>query len=64
MNNVWSSTNGSPIKLWKYNLDGPSKLLAKVPSLIPYCPTWGNDVLRSVEKEKVINVGLSKYVEF
>jgi hypothetical protein len=27
-------------------------------------PTWGHDVVKSMEKEKFINVGLSKYMEF
>jgi hypothetical protein len=62
--NVWSPTNEPPIKLWKSNLDGSLKLLTRVPSLVPYCPIWGNDVLRFVEKEKFISDGLSKYVEF
>jgi hypothetical protein len=45
-------------------LDGSPKLLIGVPRVVPYCPIWGNDVLRSMEKEKFISVGLSKYVEF
>ncbi len=52
------------IRLWKANLDGSSKLPIGVPSPIPYCPIWGNDVSRLVEREKFINVGLSKYVDF
>jgi hypothetical protein len=45
-------------------LDASPKLPIGVPSLAPYHPTWGNDALRSMEKEKFINVGLSKYVGF
>jgi hypothetical protein len=35
----------------------------RIPSLAPYCPIWGDDMSRLVEKEKFINVGLSKYVD-
>jgi len=45
-------------------LDGSPKLPIGVPSLVPYHPIWGNDALKFMEKEKFINVGLSKYVEF
>ncbi len=45
-------------------MDGSPKLLTWVPNLAPYCPIWGHDVVRLVEKEKFINVGLFKYVEF
>ncbi len=46
------------IRLWEANLNGSPKLLTGVPSLVPYCPIW------SMEKEKFISVGLSKYVDF
>jgi hypothetical protein len=45
-------------------LDGSLKLFIGVPSLVPYNLIWGNDALKSMEKEKFISVGLSKYVEF
>ncbi len=45
-------------------MDGSPKLPIGVPSHVPYCPIWGNDVLRFMEKKKFISVGLSKYVEF
>ncbi len=64
IDNVWSPTNEPPIKLWEFNLDGSPKLPTRVPSPIPYRPIWGNDVLESLEKEKFISVGLSKYLEF
>lgn len=63
-NSVWSLIDGLPIKLWKCNLDGSPKLPTKVPSSIPYRPIWVNNALSFVEKEKFINVALSKYVEF
>ncbi len=55
---------GPTIKLWKTNVNGSPKLTTRVCSPIPYCPIWGHDAVRSMEKEKFINVGLSKYVEF
>jgi hypothetical protein len=39
-------------------------LPTRVPSLVPYQPIWGNDVSRSLEREKFISVGLSKYMDF
>jgi hypothetical protein len=45
-------------------VDGSPKLLTKVPNLVPYRPIWGHDAMRLVEREKFINVGLFKYVEF
>jgi len=44
-------------------VDGSPKLPIGVPNPIPYCPIWGHDALRSMEKEKFINVRLFKYVE-
>jgi hypothetical protein len=63
-NPIWSPIDGSPIKLWKANPNGSLKLLTKVPSPVPYCPIWGNDALRLMDKEKFINSGLSKYMDF
>jgi len=51
INPIWSSIDAPPIKLWKANLDGLPKLHIGVPSPIPYCLIWGNDVLRLVEKK-------------
>jgi len=45
-------------------VDGSPKLLSGVPHPIPYHPIWGHDSVRLVEREKFINVGLSKYMEF
>jgi hypothetical protein len=50
--------------MWKANLDGSPKLTMNVPSLVPYPPIWGIDPLGFVEKQKLINVGLSKYEDF
>jgi hypothetical protein len=52
-----------PIQLWKANANGFPKLPIGVPSLVPYCPIWGHDVARLVEKEKLINAKISKHVE-
>jgi len=52
------------IILWKTNPNGSLKLRTKIPCPIPYCLICGNDVLRSVEREKFISAGLSKYVDF
>jgi hypothetical protein len=61
---IWSPTKGPPIQLWKANVDGSPKLPTRVPNFGPYHPIWGHDAITCVEKEKFINVGLSKYVEF
>jgi hypothetical protein len=61
---IWSPTKGPPIQLWKANVDGCPKLLTGVPNPVPYRRIWCHDVVRPVEREKFINVGLFKYVEF
>jgi hypothetical protein len=43
---------------------GVPKLPQRLPNPIPFCPIWGNDATKSIEKENFINGGLSKYVEF
>jgi hypothetical protein len=53
-----------PIQLWKANADGSPKLPIRVPSPIPYRPIWGHDAMRLVEREKIINARLSRYMEF
>jgi hypothetical protein len=60
IDNIWSPTKEPPIQLWKVNVDGFPKLPTRVSSLVPYCPIWGHDAVRLVEREKFINVGLSK----
>jgi hypothetical protein len=64
IDSVWSSLEGPPIQLWKANADGFPKLPTWVPSPISYHPIWGHDAMRSVGREKFINVKLSKYMEF
>jgi hypothetical protein len=43
---------------------GHPKLPRGIPKPIPFHPIWGNDVLKSIEKERFINVGISKYLNF
>ncbi len=64
INSIWSPIEGPLIQLWKVNADGFPKLPTRVCSIVPYCPIWGHDVVRLVDREKFINVGLFKYVEF
>jgi hypothetical protein len=52
------------IRLWKANQDDSPKLATRVPSLVLYYPIWGNDASRSMEREKFISFGLSKYMDF
>ncbi len=54
---------GPPIQLCKTNFDGSPKLPIGVHNPIPYRPSRGHDVMRSVDKETFISVWLSKYVE-
>jgi hypothetical protein len=57
IDSIWSPN-------WKANANGSPKLPSRVPSHVPHHPIWGHDAMRSVEREKFINAGLSKYVEF
>jgi hypothetical protein len=50
--------------LWKYNDQGHPKLSNGVLKLTPYCAIWDNDVSTSIEKERSINSGIPKYMEF
>jgi hypothetical protein len=61
---MWSPIDGPLINLWKVNPNSSPNLPTRVPSLVLYCPIWGNDASRSVEREKFISFGLSKYVDF
>ncbi len=63
-NLMWSPIHGPLIRLWKANLNNSLKLPIGVPSLVLYCPIWGNDASRLVEREKFISFGLSKYMDF
>jgi hypothetical protein len=48
----------------KNRICGVLKLPQGLPNPIPFRPIWGNDAIKSIEKQKFINDGLSKYVEF
>jgi hypothetical protein len=52
------------IQLWKEDGTRRPKLLVGVSNPIPFCPMWGNDEMRIGEKERFINSGISKYIEF
>ncbi len=39
-------------------------MLSGIPKHVPFCPIWGNDVSKLVEKERFINCGILKYLEF
>jgi len=50
--------------LWKSNDQSHFKLLSGILKHVPLQSIWGNDVSKSVEKERFINSGISKYLEF
>ncbi len=56
--------DGLSIWLWEFNNQGCPKLWIGVPNRVPFHPIWGNDASKSIEKEKFINNGISKYSEF
>jgi hypothetical protein len=43
---------------------GRPKLLSGIPKPVPFHPIWGNDASKSVDKERFINNGISKYLKF
>jgi hypothetical protein len=49
--------------LWNLK-DVPQGLPLGLSNLVPFCPIWVNDASKSMEKEKIINNGLSKYMKF
>jgi hypothetical protein len=57
-------------KGWTSNLIVASRRLksfevaTRTSNLIPFHPIWENDTTKSIEKEKLINNGFFKYVEF
>jgi hypothetical protein len=50
--------------LWQAVELGHPKLLQGLPNHVPFCPIWGNDATKSIDKAKMINNRLLKYVEF
>ncbi len=64
IDSIWSPKDGPTIRLWKFNDQGHPKLPSGIPKLIPFCPIWGNDDSKLVEKEQFINSGISKYLKF
>ncbi len=63
INSLWSPKDGLMIWLRKVDAAGHLKLLVGIPNLIPFCPIWGNDELRAIEKERFISIDISKYVD-
>ncbi len=61
---VQSLINGPLIRLWKTNPNSSPKLPIRIPNPILCRPIWGNDASKSMEKEKFISFGLSKYMDF
>jgi hypothetical protein len=61
---MWSPKDSPTIQLWKFDHQGRPKLPSGVPKHVPFCPICGNDASKSIEKEKVINSGISKYLKF
>jgi hypothetical protein len=64
IDSIWSPKDGHAIQLWKFNDQGCLKLPSGIPKLVPFYPIWRNDASKLVEKEKLINSGISKYSEF
>jgi len=50
--------------LWKFDDQGCPKFPSGVPKHVPFYPIWGNDVSKLIKKEKFINSGVLKYLEF
>ncbi len=61
IDSIWSPKNGPTIWLWKSNSQGHLNGIAK---LVFFHPIWGDDDSKSIEKDKFINNGISKYLEF
>jgi len=57
-NAIWSPKDKAPIWLWQVDSSSCPKLLSKVPKLVPFHLIWGNDALRSIEKDKFTNSGI------
>jgi len=60
----WSPNDGPVIQLWKSDDQGHPKLLSGIPKHVHFRFIWGNDVSKSVEKERFINSGILKDLEF
>ncbi len=62
--NMEPQKDGLTIRLWKFDDQGCPKLLSGIPKLVPFYLIWRNDASKLVEKEKFINSGILKYLEF
>jgi hypothetical protein len=63
-NALWSLKNDPTIQLWKEDGIGRPKMLRRVLNLVLLLLIWGNDELKASEKERFINSGILKYIEF
>jgi hypothetical protein len=61
---MWSPKDGLTTQLWKFDNQGRPKLPSGVSKHVPFCPIWGNDASKSIEKEKIINSDTPKYLKF
>lgn len=61
---LWNLKDVPLIWLWQVDNLGHLKLSQGLSNLVPFCPIWVNDASKSIEKDKIINNGLSKYMEF
>jgi hypothetical protein len=61
---MWNPKESLAIQLWKSIDQGHPKHPSGIPKPIPFYPIWRNDASKSIEKEKFINSGISKYLEF
>jgi hypothetical protein len=64
INVFWNPKDGPPIWLWQVDNLGHPKPPQGFWNPIPFRLIWGNDATKSIDKEKIINGGLFKYVEF
>ncbi len=61
---MWNMKEGLAIWLWKSDDEGHPKLLNGVPKLVLFCPIWGNDIMKAMEKQ-IFNIArISNYLEF
>jgi hypothetical protein len=64
INSICSPKDGPTIWLWKFDNQGCPKLPNGIWKLVFFHPICGDDALKSIEKEKFINSGVSKYLKF
>jgi len=63
IDSMWSPKDGPTILLWECDDEGCPKLLNGIPKPVPFCPIWGNDTSKLMEKDFFFNNGTLKYLE-